>query len=299
MTRTDGKRLSHGVNFEWGAKTYVMGIINLTPDSFSGDGIEGVAAAVAQGRRMEAEGADILDIGGESTRPASTPTTLEEELARVIPAVEALVKAVHIPISIDTYKAEVARQAIAAGAQMVNDVWAGRMEPDILNVAAKSGVPIVLMHNRSEAPARGGSALGRKGVQVDGKLGGRYIGVEYDDVLGDIKKELQERILAARAAGVRKENIIIDPGIGFGKTVEQNLELVRRLDELKTLGHPILVGPSRKSFVGYTLNLSPDERLEGSLAAVTLCIQKGADIVRVHDVLEGRRAAAFTDAVVR
>ena len=155
------------------------------------------------------------------------------------------------------------------------------------------------MHNRSEAPARGGSALGRKDVQVDGKLGGRYVGVEYDDVLSDIKKELQERILAARAAGVRKENIIIDPGIGFGKTVEQNLELVRRLDELKTLGHPILVGPSRKSFVGYTLNLSPDERLEGSLAAVTLCIQKGADIVRVHDVLEGRRAAAFTDAVVR
>ncbi|HEY4488002.1 MAG TPA: dihydropteroate synthase, partial [Candidatus Paceibacterota bacterium] len=258
MTRTDGKRLSHGVNFEWGTKTYVMGIINLTPDSFSGDGIEGVAAAVAQGRRLEAEGADILDIGGESTRPASTPITLEEELARVIPAVEALRKAVHIPISIDTYKAEVARQAIAAGAQMVNDVWAGCMEPDILNVAAKSGVPIVLMHNRSEAPARGGSALGRKDVQVDGKLGGRYVGVEYDDVLSDIKKELQERILAARAAGVRKENIIIDPGIGFGKTVEQNLELVRRLDELKTLGHPILVGPSRKSFVGYTLNLSPD-----------------------------------------
>jgi dihydropteroate synthase len=172
---------------------------------------------------------------------------------------------------------------------MVNDVWAGQNSPIMLTTVAHMGVPVVLVHNRSKP----------KNTEKSEKLGGRYIGAVYKDLLGDIKKELQERIDAALAAGVRKENIIVDPGIGFGKTVEQNLELISRVDELKTLGYPILVGPSRKSFVGYTLDLPPEERLEGTLAAVTLCIEKGADIVRVHDVRECVRAAALADAVVR
>src|SRR3989338_7752175 len=271
------------MTFEWGTRTYLMGIINVTPDSFSGDGILPRAGlgiftkagpwyerVVEQGRRMESEGADIVDVGGESTRPGSTPVSPEEELARVIPVIEQLAKEVKIPISIDTYKAEVARQAIAAGARMINDVWGGRMDP--------------------EKP---------KDAEQTEKLGGRYVGVEYKDLLGEIKKELQECVDAALAAGVKKEHIIIDPGIGFGKTVEQNLELVRHLHELQTLDFPILVGPSRKSFVGYTLNLPADQRLEGTLAAVTLCIEKGADIVRVHDVQEADRVRRFTDAVVR
>lgn len=288
--------VSNGVNFDWGKKTYMMGIVNVTPDSFSGDGLiqeatplGWVEAAVAQGIQMEKDGADILDIGGESTRPGSTPVSIEDELARVIPVIKRLAKEVNIPISIDTYKAEVARQAVEAGASIINDVWGGRMDPVILAIAENTGVPIILMHNRSK-PADAAQSE---------KLGGRYVGVEYKDLMGEIKKELQEQIDAALAAGVAKENIIVDPGIGFGKTVEQNLELVNRLGELKELGYPILVGPSRKSFVGYTLDLPAQERLEGTLAAVALCIQKGADIVRVHDVKETDRTRKFVDAVVR
>ena len=278
--------------FEWGKKTYVMGIVNVTPDSFSGDGLlnreasppGSVEAAARQGIQMEKDGADMLDVGGESTRPGSTPISLEDELARVIPVIQRLAKEVKVPISVDTYKAEVARQAIEAGASIINDVWGGRREPGILLVAAEAGVPIILMHNRSQAAA------------VEGE---RYVGVEYEDLMGDIKKELQEQIDVALAAGVAKEHIIIDPGIGFGKTTAQNLELVNRLGELQELGYPILVGPSRKSFVGYTLDLPASERLEGTLAAVTLCIQKGADIARVHDVKEADRTRKFVDAVVR
>lgn len=277
------------MKFDWGKKTYLMGIVNVTPDSFSGDGLATADAAVEQGMQMEKDGADILDIGGESTRPGSTPVSLDEELSRVLPVVERLAKEVDIPLSIDTYKAEVARRAIEAGATIINDVWGGRMEPDIFSVAARAGVPIILMHNRSKP----------KDAAASGKLGGRYIGIEYKDLLDEIKTELQEHVDAALSAGVSRENIIVDPGIGFGKTVEQNLELVRRLEELKQLGFPILAGPSRKSFVGYTLDLPPEERLEGTLAAVTLCIQKGADIVRVHDVKESDRVRRFTDAVVR
>ncbi|MCE9541042.1 dihydropteroate synthase [Candidatus Kaiserbacteria bacterium] len=277
------------MTFQWGMRTYVMGIVNVTPDSFSGDGIPDVEAAVEQGIQMEKEGADILDVGGESTRPGSTPVSLEEELSRIIPVVERLAKRVHIPVSIDTYKSEVARRAIEAGASIVNDVWGGTMEPDILKVAAEKNVPIVLMHNRSKP----------KDLAQEEKLGGRYVGVAYKDLIGDIKRELQISIDAALASGIQKENIIIDPGIGFGKTVEQNLELVNHLEEIKAFGYPLLVGPSRKSFVGYTLDLPPEDRLEGTLAAVTLCIQKGADIVRVHDVQEACRVARFADAVVR
>lgn len=277
------------MTFDWGEKTYLMGIVNTTPDSFSGDGTLDIETAVKQGIQMEKDGADILDVGGESTRPGSTSVSLEDELARVIPVVARLAKQVNIPISIDTYKAEVARQALAAGASIINDVWGGRMEPDILRATAEAKACIVLMHNRSKP---------KDAAQSD-TLGGRYVGVEYKDLMLDIKTELREQIDAALAAGVSKEHIILDPGIGFGKTVEQNLELVSRLGELKELGYPILVGPSRKSFVGYTLDLPASERLEGTLAAVTLCIQKGADIVRVHDVQEADRVRRFTDAVVR
>ncbi len=274
-----------------------MGIVNVTSDSFSGDGLlkysemssHCIEAAVELGKKQEAEGADILDVGGESTRPGSIPLSLEEELARVIPIIKRLAREIKIPISVDTYKGEVAKQAIAAGASIINDVWGGRMDPTILRVAAATKVPIVLMHNRSEP----------KNAAQQEVLGGRYVGMEYLDLLGDIKKELQVSINTALHVGVGSGQIIIDPGIGFGKTVEQNLELVDRLDELRDLGYPILVGPSRKSFVGYTLNLSPEERVEGTAAAVALCVDRGVDIVRVHDVLQMNRALTLTDAVTR
>lgn len=285
--------------FEWGKRTYLMGIINCTPDSFSGDGLLEktptsqtcglVDRAVELGKKQEAEGADILDVGGESTRPGSTSVSLKEEVSRVVPVIEVLAKEVKIPLSVDTYKAEVARQALGVGASIVNDVWGGRMEPEILTVAAEAHALVVLMHNRSKP----------KDATQEEKLGGRYVGIEYKDLLGEIKSELREQIDAALAAGVARDNIVVDPGIGFGKTVEQNLELVNRFGELRALGYPILVGPSRKSFVGYTLDLPPEERLEGTAAAVALCIQSGADIVRVHDVRAMKRVALLADAVVR
>ncbi len=280
--------------FHWGRQTYLMGILNVTPDSFSGDGLikaesDWVAAAVAQAEAQVADGAQLLDVGGESTRPGSQPISAEEELRRVIPVVRALAKVVNVPISIDTYKAEVARPAITAGASMVNDVWGLRMDPDMGRVVAESGAALVIMHNRSKP----------KDAVQEAQLGGRYVGVEYKELLRDILRELQASVDLALAAGVPPEKIIVDPGIGFGKTVEQNLELVHRLGELKALGYPLLVGPSRKSFVGYTLNLPPDQRVEGTAAAVTLCIDRGADIVRVHDVAALTRVARFADAVVR
>jgi dihydropteroate synthase len=284
-----------GAVFEWGAQTYLMGIVNVTPDSFSGDGllkdapVDWVAAAVAQGQAQAAEGAHILDVGGESTRPGGQPISLDEELRRVIPVIRELARAVNVPISVDTYKAEVARQAVGAGAAIINDVWGFRMDPHIARVAAETGAAVALMHNRSKP---------KDAVQAE-RLGGRYVGVEYSELMGDIAKELQESIGLALSAGVKPEKIVVDPGIGFGKTVEQNLELLDRLAELKALGYPLLVGPSRKSFVGYTLNLPPDQRLEGTAAAVALAIDRGADLVRVHDVAAMTRVARFTDAVVR
>nr|MBI2904447.1 dihydropteroate synthase [Chloroflexota bacterium] len=279
--------------FEWGRQTCVMGIINATPDSFSGDGLvsesDWVAEAVALAESQVAAGAHMVDVGGESTRPGSVPIPLEEELRRVIPVIRALAGRVNVPISIDTYKAEVARRAVAAGATIINDVWGLRMDADMGRVAAETGAAVVLMHNRSRP----------KDAAQETQLGGRYVGVEYGELLGDIIRELQSSIDLALAAGVKPERIIVDPGIGFGKTVEQNLELVNRLAELKALGYPILVGPSRKSFVGYTLNLPPDQRLEGTAAAVTLCIDRGADIVRVHDVAAMTRVARIADAIVR
>ena len=279
--------------FDWGAQTYVMGILNVTPDSFSGDGlVEGdqwLDRVVALAEDQVAAGAHVLDVGGESTRPGGDPITVEEELRRTIPAVRALAARVSVPISIDTYKAEVARQAIAAGATILNDVWGLRMDDDLAGVAAESGVAVVLMHNRSRP----------NDAAREARLGGRYVGVEYGELLADIKRELAESIELARRAGIKEERLMVDPGIGFGKTVDQNLELVDRLDELADLGYPILVGPSRKSFLGYTLDLPPDDRLEGTAAAVTLCVDRGADIVRVHDVAQMARVARIADAMAR
>ena len=278
---------------EWGTRTYVMGILNVTPDSFSGDGLlreaDWLKAVVEQARQFVAAGADILDVGGESTRPGAQPVPLEEELRRVVPAVRAIAGELEVAISVDTYKAEVARQAIEAGAHLVNDVWGLRMDPDMARVVAESGVPVIIMHNRSRP----------KNAVQEQRLGGRYVGVQYEHLMRDVVQELAAQVELARQHGVPDAHIIVDPGIGFGKTVEQNLELLCRLDELHVLGYPVLVGPSRKSFIGYTLDLPPGERLEGTAAAVALSVERGADIVRVHDVREMVRVTRMADAIVR
>ncbi len=271
-----------------------MGIINVTSDSFSGDGIlnnqDAIHAALEQAQRFVDAGADILDIGGESTRPGSQPVTAEEELERVLPVVRAKTSSgLDAIISIDTYKASVAEAAVKAGAHWINDVWGLHADPNLAEIAARNRTPLVLMHNRSKP----------SNAQLQELLGGRYIGVDYQELIEGIKRELMDSVSIARSAGVEDEMIILDPGIGFGKTVEQNLELIRRLGELKSLGFPILLGPSRKSFIGYTLNLPPDQRLEGTLAACVLGIQAGANILRVHDVEAVVRAARMTDAILR
>ncbi|MBN2502826.1 MAG: dihydropteroate synthase, partial [Anaerolineales bacterium] len=234
-------------------------------------------------------GADILDIGGESTRPGAEPVDAEQEAGRVLPVIEALVDKFDLPVSIDTYRASTATKALEAGAHIINDVWGFHADPDLAPLAAEKNVPVILMHNRMTP----GSA------EVRARLGGRYIGVEYDDLLEDIKRELMESVAVAHAAGVPDENIILDPGIGFGKTVEQNLELLNRIGEIRGLGYPVLLGPSRKSFIGYTLDLPPDQRVEGTAATVSVGITRGADIVRVHDVEMIVRVARMTDALVR
>ena len=282
------------MTLQWGQRTYVMGIINATPDSFSGDGVaqpgDVVARAVEQARQFLANGADILDVGGESTRPGSVPVSAEEELARVVPVVRALRAAFgQATISVDTYRATLAAAALDAGADWVNDVWGLRMDPDMAALVAERGCPVVIMHNRSKP----------KDVAQEQRLGGRYVGIRYGDLLGDIARELTEQMALAFAAGVRAEQIILDPGIGFGKTVEQNVELLDRLGELKSLGRPLLIGPSRKSFIGYTLDLPPDDRVEGTAATVAIGIDRGADIVRVHDVRAIARVARMTDRIVR
>lgn len=280
-----------GHPFTWGSQTYVMGILNVTPDSFSGDGLSGrnVDEVVAQGRRMAAEGAHLLDVGGESTRPGSQPVDAAEELRRVVPVIEALVAAVDVPISVDTSKAVVAEAALAAGASIVNDVWGLRLDPALAGVAAAAAAPVILMHNRSR----------REHVHLDPALGGLYLGAEYSDLLPDARRDLQISIDLARAAGIPDAHIVLDPGLGFGKSVAENLALLNHLDALATLGYPLLVGPSRKGFIGYTLNLPPDQRVEGVAAAVAVAIVRGADIVRVHDVQAIARVARMTDAIVR
>lgn len=282
-----------GSTFDWGARTYIMGILNLTPDSFSGDGLyqreDALAAALEQARRFVAAGADILDVGGESTRPGSEPVSAELELERVIPVVEALTAEFNTPISIDTYKASVAAAALDAGAHVVNDVWGLRADPELAPLVAERAVPVVIMHNRSK-PAN---------AKVAERLGGRYVGVEYKNLIEDVTRELMESVALAHAAGISDEHIVLDPGIGFGKTVEQNLELLDRTGDIRALGYPVLVGPSRKSFIGYTLDLPPDQRVEGTAAAVAVAIARGADVVRVHDVEVMVRVARMSDAITR
>jgi dihydropteroate synthase len=291
--RALGEMAFGGRRFVWGQRTYVMGVLNLTPDSFSGDGLVGegdlVEKAAAQARRFAEGGADILDVGGESTRPGSKPVPAEMEMARVIPVIERLAQDVDLPISIDTYKARVAEAALDAGASLVNDVWGLRMDPDLGPLVAQRGIPVILMHNRSRP----------KDAAQSERLGGRYVGVEYQNLMADLIRELREAVEGALKAGVEWANIVVDPGIGFGKTVEQNLEILRRLGELRVLGRPILLGTSRKSVVGYTLDLPPEERVEGTGATVALGIARGADIVRVHDVAQMVRIASMADAIVR
>lgn len=258
----------------WGRRTYVMGIINLTPDSFSGDGLaDDPRAAVELALRMEGDGADIIDVGAESTRPGSQPISAEAESTRLLPALSAICEAVSIPVSVDTYKAAVARRAIDAGASVVNDVWGCLADGAMAPVIASAGVPAVLMHNQAQA--------------------------QYDDLVPDVIAGLNRIAGIAQAAGVPRQNIILDPGIGFGKTADHNLELIRRLPELKALGYPLLLGVSRKSTIGRILGLPPEERLEGTSAAVAMSIAGGADIVRVHDVKEMVRVARMTDAIAR
>jgi dihydropteroate synthase len=280
--------------FTWGSRTYVMGILNVTPDSFSGDGIlakeDALQAAVEQARQFLTDGADILDIGGESTRPGSQPVSAEDELERVVPVIEAISK--EFPdalISIDTYKARVAEAAFRAGAHILNDVWALRADPELASVAADFDVPVILMHNRSN-PAS---------VEVRQQLGNAYLGSTYDDLMVDVRRELLASVDLAIQAGVEEARIVLDPGIGFGKTREHNLQLINRLDEVRQLGYPVLLGPSRKSFIGFTLDLPPDQRIEGTAATVAIGIARGADIIRVHDVREMARVAKMTDAIVR
>ena len=276
----------------WGERTYIMGILNATPDSFSGDGLyaENAQNALAQARQFVDAGANILDVGGESTRPGSAPVDADEEMRRVIPIIRAIAE--EIPetlISVDTYKASVAEAALNAGAHIVNDVWGLRADNNLASVIATFGSPVILMHNRSN-PAS---------VDVREKLGNAYIGAEYGNLLEEVKAELLESVEIAEQAGVKSESIILDPGIGFGKTVQENLELNNRLDEIRALGYPVLLGPSRKSFIGYTLDLPAAQRVEGTAASVAIGIARGADIIRVHDVKEMTRIARMTDAIVR
>ena len=265
--------------FDWGTKTFVMGVLNVTPDSFSRDGVgTDVERAVEQALRFQEWGADIIDIGGESTRPASIYPDSEmvsvvDELDRVLPVIEALTHLLEIPISIDTYKSEVATQAIASGAEIVNDVWGLTRDPDIGAVIAKSGVPVILTHNQAH--------------------------IRYRDVVPDVFGRLHELTQNAIELGISKENIILDPGMGFGKTAQHNLQILRRLREFDALDLPLLVGMSRKSTIGYVLDLPVDDRIEGTAATVAISIANGADIVRVHDVKEMARVVKMTDAIVR
>ena len=275
-----------------GRKTYIMGILNLTPDSFSGDGLyqaeQPLAAALSQARSFIAGGAHILDLGAESTRPGAESVSADEELARLLPAVELIHS--QLPealISVDTYKATVAEACQRAGARIINDIWGLRADPAMAALAAAADAGIVLMHNRRSAPQH---------TEITA-LGGRYVDLPAGDIVQEVVSGLNASVEIALAAGIPAGQIILDPGIGFGKTTEQNLQLLRRLDEIRAIGYPLLLGVSRKSFIGYILNLPPDERLEGSLAANAYGILHGADIVRVHDVSATARLAKMLDAI--
>ena len=258
----------------WGLRTYVMGIINVSPDSFSGDGFDcDVQGVIDQGLRFQTEGADILDLGAQSTRPGYQEITNDEELRRLMPALEGLIDTVDIPISVDTHKPVIAKAAIETGASIINDIWGLKYNPDIALISAEYETPIVMMHNQSTT--------------------------DYSDLIPNMLESLNNSINLALKSGVAKRNIIIDPGIGFGKTPDQNLEIIKRLKEFLTLGYPILIGTSRKSTIGYILDAPPDQRIEGTASTIALSIAEGVDIIRVHDVKEMVKVSRMTDAIVR
>lgn len=254
-------------------RTYIMGILNVTPDSFSDGGkYNRLSSAIDHTAQMIKDGADIIDIGGESTRPGFKPVSIEEELERVLPILEALTARFDVPFSIDTYKAEVARQALEKGAQIINDIWGAKADPEMAQVVASTGAPIILMHNRHD--------------------------LNYSDLMADLLQDLQASIDLVLEAGSQENQIILDPGIGFAKTYQHNLAVMRQLEQVVNLGYPVLLGTSRKSMIGQTLSLPPEERLEGTLATVCLGISKGCKIVRVHDVKEVARVAKMMDAML-
>jgi len=265
------------VEYDLSARTHIVGVLNVTPDSFSDGGkFFDKARAIEHALRMTEEGADIIDIGGESTRPGSDSISVEEELHRVIPVIEAVSAKVSVPISIDTYKSAVARQALDAGATIVNDISGMTFDPEMAGIVAQYGATVVIMHMKGTP----------KTMQVD---------PVYGDVIGEIGEFLQQQAQVAEAHGISQ--IIVDPGIGFGKKLEHNLEIFRRLDELTTLGYPLMIGPSRKSFIGMILDLPVDSRIEGTAAAIAVSIFNGANLIRVHDVQAMKRVAQVVDAI--
>jgi len=265
--------------FTLGKRTLLMGVLNVTPDSFSDGGLFfDKEKAIAHGLKIVEEGADLIDIGGESTRPGSKPIELEEELRRVIPVIESLAKEVDVPFSIDTYKSAVAEKAIEAGAEMINDISGLHFDPDLAKVAAKEDVPLILMHIRGTPDT----------MQKD---------IHYDSLFSKILQYLKDSIQRAESAGVDPQQIIIDPGIGFGKTLEDNLLIIKNLSEFRILGKPILLGTSRKSFIGKILNAEVNERLEGTLSSIAIAVLNGAHIIRCHDVPQAKKAIAVADAI--
>lgn len=260
--------------FKLGERTYIMGILNVTPDSFSDGGkFNEIDAAVKQAKKLVEDGADIIDIGGESTRPGAEYVTEEEEIKRVVPIIKAIKKELDVIVSIDTYKSKTAEEAIKAGADIINDIWGAKYDKNIAKVASKYNVPIILMHNREDKP--------------------------YENLMEDVVSDLQESIDIALEVGVKKENIILDPGIGFAKTYEENLAVMNNCEVIKQMGYPVLLGTSRKSMIGLTLDLPVNERVEGTLATTVIGIMKGLEFIRVHDVLENKRVAVMTDTILK
>ncbi len=270
-----------GKQLAFGGRTLIMGILNVTPDSFSDGGCHlDVATAINHAKKMVADGADVIDVGGESSRPGASPASAEEEMARVMPVIEGLADEICVPLSIDTCKSAVARRALEAGAHIVNDITALRGDADMANVVREMDAGLILMHMRGSPRTMQRSPA-------------------YDDVVSDISSWLQRRIKEVETKGIFADRIVIDPGIGFGKTVDHNLEILRRLDEFRRLNKPILIGTSRKSFIGKILNLPVNDRIEGTAATVTWAIARGADMIRVHDVKTMHRVARMTDALNR
>lgn len=259
--------------FKLGERTYVMGILNATPDSFSDGGkFNEVEIALKRVEEMISQGADIIDVGGESTRPNFTVVEVDDEINRVVPVIKAIKEKFDITVSIDTYKAKTAEAAIKSGADIINDVWGFKKDKSMASVAAKYDVPCILMHNREDKP--------------------------YENLMEDVKNDLMESIKIAMDAGVKKENIILDPGIGFAKTYEENLIVMKNVKEIRDMGYPVLLGTSRKSMIGNTLNLPVDQRVEGTLVTTVMGIMSGCEFIRVHDVLENKRACIMTDKIL-